>query len=191
MGSQQHPWERMPEESLLWYHRFEAFRLMEPVRSIAAVFREEEAEKNRGKPRTDPPGQWYEAAKQWRWEERAAAFDLHQDAEIEKRIVAERKKVLRSRFALQHKRIETLDRVAQQLLDYLEDEANVWLPDVKAVAGERVDILRFNAPLLDSLRGYLGDIAAEKGERRAKNDVYIKELPKEYNFDPDQDGVEE
>jgi hypothetical protein len=179
-------WDRLPREPLLWFRRFEWFKRMEPERLIPAVYREMTKDDE-----NNTPGSWYKMAKKWRWEERATAWDAHLDEQVERTILAERKKVLRSRYALQHKRIETLDQVAQKLIDYLEDEDNIWLPDVKAIGIERVDIVRFNAPLLDKIRDYLADIAAEKGERVKKNDMSITFPPDIYEgMGPDDDGSE-
>ncbi len=152
---------------------------MEPVRSIVAVFREEQPEENRGKQRKDAPGPWYEKANQWQWEDRAAAWDAHQDEQIEKRIVAERKKVSTSRYALIHKRIQKLDEIAEKLIGYLDDEDYIWLPDVKAIGNgpgaERVDLVRFNDALFSEIRAHFADIAAEMGERVKKQEITGKD----------------
>jgi hypothetical protein len=189
-------WERQEGETLLWYRRFERFRLMEPVRKIALVFQEEQqTEENRGKQRNEPPGVWYEIAKQWRWEDRAAAWDAYRDEQIETQIVAERKKVLKSRFALMHKRVELLDRKIQQLVEITDSESGVWLPDVKSVGtgpgAERVDLVQFNSDAFKELREYLDDIAAELGERVKKTDATVNLIPKTYlDLDQDEDGSE-
>lgn len=180
-GKQQQAWERMEGEPDRWYRRYERFRLMEPVRSIAAVFREEETEKNREKPRTVPTGDWYEMANRWRWEERAAAWDAHLDAEIEKTIAAERKKILRSGLALQHKRVELLNEKAHKLAEITDRDDGIWIPDVKSIGtgkdAERVDLVQFNDAAFRELREYLADIADEMGERIKKKELTYKELP--------------
>jgi hypothetical protein len=186
-------WDKQSGESDLWYRRFAKFRLMEPVRKIAFVFQEEQAEGSRGKQRTEPPGAWYEIAKQWRWEERAAAWDAFQDDQIEKQIITERKKILRSRYALIHKRVELLDRKIQQLVEITDRDDGIWLLDVKSVGtgptAERVDLVQFNADAFRELREYLGDIAAELGERVKKTDATVTVMPKAYlDLDPDEDG---
>lgn len=166
---QQQLWDKQEDEPPIWFRRFERYRLMEPVRSIVAVFQQEETKKNREKPRKKPTGDWYEIAKKWKWEERVAAWDAYVDEEVEKRIVAERKKVLRSHYALMHKRVELLDRKVQQLAEITDDEGKVWLPDVKSVgsgpSARRVDLVQFNDAAFRELREYLDDIAAEMGER--------------------------
>lgn len=193
MSDEPKAWERQPNEPLTWHKRFTRFRLMEPVRSIAAVFQEEEAERNREKPRTKPTGDWYEIAKEWSWEERVAAWDEFLEEQTEKQLIAERKKVLKSGFAVMHKRVKELDAITTRLIGYLDDENNVWLPDVKAIGtgphARQVDIVHFNSALFGEIRNYLGDIAAEMGERVKKNETAITSLPANVyiGFNPDEE----
>jgi hypothetical protein len=53
---------------------------------------------------------------------------------------------------------------------------NVWLYDVKQIGGgegaERVDLVRFNAALIEQFRGVLDDLAKETGGRRQKRDNF-------------------
>lgn len=181
MSERQELWEQMPDEPLRWYRRFEKFRLMEPVRSIALVFQAEETEKNREKPRTKPTGDWYEIAKQWKWEERAAAWDAYQDEQLDKQIIAERKKVLKSHYALMHKRVQELDELATLLRGEIHDRKKYYLTDVKQIGygefAERVDLEVFNDKLVSEFRASLADIAAEMGERVKKTETAITEFP--------------
>lgn len=195
MSDKQEPWARQEGESLLWYSRFTAFRLMVPVRSIADVFQQEEGAKKRENPRTKPTGDWYEQAKKWKWEERAAAWDAQLDTQIEQQIAAEEKRIIRAHYALKHKRIQELDTIVTRLIGYLEDEHNVWLPDVKGIGtgptAERVDLIRFNDALFAQIRGYFADIAAEKGDRVKNNKMSISFPPDTYyGIGPDDDGSE-
>lgn len=175
--SEQQPWEQMEGEPLLWYKRFTRFRLMEPVRSIAAVFHEEKASKNPEKPRRNPDNDWYEAAKQWSWEERASAWDAVQIAHLEQSIASEKARVLLEGYAVMHRRVARLNAEVEQLLTYAQDESKVWMADVKAVGFERVDLVQFNASLFHEIREHFADIAAELGERIKKKEVSYKELP--------------
>jgi hypothetical protein len=68
------PWESSPGEPARWYARFERFRLAGPGRSILATFNAERADKGLTK-RACVPGAWTEAARRWRWRERAEAWD--------------------------------------------------------------------------------------------------------------------
>lgn len=61
-------WAQQPKEPGHWYDRLERFRLLGPGRSIEVVFRQE---RTAGR----PSKHWYEAAKRWRWVERAEAWD--------------------------------------------------------------------------------------------------------------------
>jgi hypothetical protein len=188
-------WDRQPGESLLWYRRFERYRLMEPVRSINAVYGEENGTKQDEKERPKAPGKWYETAKKWQWDARAAAWDVTQDEQTERAITAERKKVLRTQYALMHKRVELLNRKAEQLAGITDTPDEIWVPDVKQIGygefAERVDLKIFNDAAFRELREYLDDIAAELGERVKKSETTIKSLPKVYiDLDPDEDGSE-
>lgn len=189
------PWLKQPNEPLLWWKRFEKFRQMEPIHSIPEVFRAEEATRKREKRRTDPPGDWYAQAKKWQWEERAAAWDAFADAQIEKEIAAERKKILRSEYALMHKRVQLLNRKIKQLEAITDTDDKIWLDDVKSVGygpdAERVDLKVFNADAFKELREYVDDVAAEMGERVKKSEVSAKVhstgrigvyLPQKYNL---------
>lgn len=175
------PWDRIEGEPDRWYRRFERYRLMEPVRSVAAVFQEEQEKKNPENPRKNPDKDWYEARDRWKWDERVSAWDAYLDGELEKTIAAERKKILRTGMALQHKRVELLARKVQQLIDITDAQDGIWLADVKSVGtgpnAERVDLVQFNDAAFKELREYLADIADEMGERVKKKEIAYKELP--------------
>jgi hypothetical protein len=189
---QQKPWERIENEPQIWYRRFERFLLMFPKRSIAAVFQEEETERNREKPRIKPTGDWYEMAEKWQWEERTQAWDDAQFAEDEK--VAAR--VRRSGFALQYKRILALQDLVDGLITETKNQERVWLPDVKAIGNgpdaERVDLVQFNDALFKEIREYITDIADEMGDRVKKKEIAVTSLPPDLyeGIGPNDDGSE-
>lgn len=184
------PWEKQEGEPALWFRRFERYRLMFPRRSVCALYHEEHPKKNQEKPRTNPGPEWYEAAKHWRWEERAEAWDAHEFAEEEKIKV----RVMRSGFALQHNRIVALQEQLSTLLTYTQEEHRVWVPDVKGIGtgsdAERVDLVQFNDALFKEIREYLADIADEMGERIKKKDVTHRTIPPDSyeGIGPDEDG---
>lgn len=113
----------------------------------------------------------------WGWVERAATFDM----EWEHIKDDERRKVMQYGLALDFERVTKLKRLA----DFLENQIyesgedglfhNVWLPDVKQIGAgeytERVDIERFNAPLIGEYRSVLDDIAKEVGGRIKKSEL--------------------
>ncbi len=68
-------WERLEGEPHRWFRRFEAYRLLGGRRTIEAVYRaESRAGGSKGK---RPNRHWYAHAKQYQWEERAAAWDKY------------------------------------------------------------------------------------------------------------------
>ncbi len=81
---------------------------------------------------------------------------------------------MQSGLALAHNRVEQLKVLAIFLKTQMYEQGkggvyhNVWLPDVKQVGGERVDIERFNAPIISEFRATLDDIAKETGGRKAQ-----------------------
>lgn len=132
---------------------------------------------------------------QYRWQERAKQYDVEQAKILDEAIAEERTKILKSRYALMHKRVELLDRKIQQLVEITDDEKGIWLPDVKSVGtgpgAERVDLVQFNADAFRELREYLDDIAAELGERVKKADTTVTLVPKTYlDLDESEDGSE-
>ena len=66
------PWDRMQGEPFDWHARFQIYRDQGPSRSLAKAYRE--WTDSSGKPSKTTKAK----AKEWRWEERALAFDQHQ-----------------------------------------------------------------------------------------------------------------
>ena len=64
------PWQRMPYERTLWYSRFEIFRSLGPGRTLEDAWRALEV-----KTAQHPSWRWYEVSKEFRWRERAEAWD--------------------------------------------------------------------------------------------------------------------
>jgi hypothetical protein len=174
MSEERQTWDRIQEEPNLWYQRFESFRLLGPGRSILAVFNQWRLAKSRKVARNFPKS-WRRAADLWRWRERAEAWDEHIRKRAASEAESERLRILSSGYALQHKRIEVLDELAKLLHEELNTDDKRWVPDVKSIGGgenaERVDIVRFNAPIIEQFRKTLDDLAAEMGERISKQEV--------------------
>jgi hypothetical protein len=162
----QQPWERKEGEPNLWFQRFERYRLAGPKRTLLGTVNAEKAERGLQRRARSTPGAWQRNFEQWRWKERAEAWDEH----IARKVAAEAEaKALSSGYALRYKRIESLNQIANLLLEELLEEDKRWLPDVKQIGGgeyaERVDIVRFNSALIQQFRETLDDLAAEMGER--------------------------
>ena len=109
------------------------------------------------------------SVKEWsiryNWVARSQAFDDRIAANAAAAYETRRAAIMDQHLALTHERVEKLYKIFAKLEPYLENEATVWLAEPKMVGEERVDIMRFNAPLFDQLRKVLADIAAEVGGR--------------------------
>jgi hypothetical protein len=84
-------------------------------------------------------------------------------------------RVLTSGYALMHRRVEALDKLSKKLEAYMEDEHNIWLPDVKSIGtgptAERVDLVQFNDRLISEYRATFADLASELGQRVKKQEI--------------------
>lgn len=116
-------------------------------------------------------------SKTFSWADRAREFD----ASWEARKTAEAEAVLNFGLAHSHERLRKLYRLAALLEAQIYERGiygdlhNLWVPDVKSIGtgefAERVDIERFNAPLLEQYRKVLEDIAKETGGRVQKQET--------------------
>lgn len=98
------PWERLPGENALWYHRFLTFRDLGPARKIHRAYLVECERDNNGK---EPPNInkiWYQRAGQFHWVERANAWDEHR-----------RHVVFNQGYASELERIAKLDKLIVRL----------------------------------------------------------------------------
>ena len=66
-------WERLPDEPMKWFVRFQAFLALGPTRTIEETWRSEYSG-----PAKRPDSGWAKASKTWRWKERAEAYDQAQ-----------------------------------------------------------------------------------------------------------------
>lgn len=68
-------WDRQPGEPERWFLRFDVYRRAGVGRSIEAIWKQECAATGETVRAKRPSNAWYARAKQWRWEERASAWD--------------------------------------------------------------------------------------------------------------------
>ncbi len=148
---------------------FEDYYNLGPGRSLAAL-----ARRYQKQTKARPPTRQMSQLKKWStelgWQARVAARDAELAAKEQAALEAERIKVIQSGFALMHKRLKSLNEVGELLLAEVLTTDKRWLPDVKQIGSgeyaERVDLVRFNAPLIEQFRKTLDDIATELGQRR-------------------------
>lgn len=84
---------------------------------------------------------------------------------------------LKKGFALKERRVESLNKLAEEVERDLLEDGRLWLPDRKAVGTgdyqEIVDVETFNSAEVTQFRGLLDDIAKEVGDRRQKVDLKV------------------
>lgn len=76
-------WEQQAGENNLWFSRFEAYRMAGPERTLLGAF-----QTVTGKEKIS--GAWKDAAKKWKWIERAAAWDTFERERLNREYEQER-----------------------------------------------------------------------------------------------------
>ena len=159
---------KMMQESNRARHAFEDYYALGPGRSLPIL-----SAKYRKQSKVRPPTRQLSQLKKWStvflWQERIAQRDAEITAKALVGLEDRKRQALESGFALMFERVGTLKELAGLLWGEINVEDKRWLPDVKQIGmgenAERVDIVRFNAPLIEQFRKALDDIAAEVGER--------------------------
>jgi hypothetical protein len=152
------------------------YLLMGPGRSLKKLHEQYRGQSEGGAGVPKPPTTRLATLEQWstefNWQERAAEYDQGIQAEKEEAARAYRAAIMEEGFALDMERVAALKELAAKLQKEIGVPSQVWLKDVKQIGAgdkaERVDIVRFNAPLIDRFRGTLDDIAKEVGGRKQK-----------------------
>lgn len=144
---------------------FEDYYALGPGRSLTVLVARYQ-KRTKPIPPTKHLGQLKKWSTAFKWQARVA----ERDAEIAQAALAGMKRAAtETGFAIYQNRIEALNSLAEMLLGELNENDKRWLPDVKQIGqgefAERVDIVRFNASLIEQFRKTLEDIAAEMGER--------------------------
>lgn len=172
-----HAWMPRENEPSRWYERFLIYLRLGPDRSLHAAYVEyrkaRESARKRAKTvreRYGVPRSWKTGFERFSWAERATAKDKAERAEVDAAYEKRRKEILESGYALAFERVAKLDELATLLWDELTTDTKRWLADAKGIGSgdtfKRVNIVRFNAPLIEQFRATIADIAIEKGERK-------------------------
>jgi len=96
-------WDRQPGEPMLWYNRFEIYRLMGPDRSLLGAYKlylHEKARKDAKKSPKTTPRPWNRNAEAWRWQARAEAWDIEVLRERAEQEEKEREEARRRRIEI-------------------------------------------------------------------------------------------
>lgn len=167
MDDEQLPWEWQDGEPNLWYDRFLVYLRMGPSRTkLGAVHLVEEAEKGREKQSSKVPGAWNDAASEWRWKERAEAWDEYR-----------RKQVFTQGNAYDVNRVEKLNKYSERL----ETEIDRMLD---ALAKKKTRKVWFNHFMYEKYLQSLDALAAETGGR-------VKTTKQEHSGSIDVGGAKE
>jgi hypothetical protein len=121
------PWFRQKGEPALWFMRFNLYLDLGPKRSLRKALAADpvqqkatKGDKKQSEPKklsdVSVPGAWSRASKVWNWQERAAAYDL---AEQAKRAGYLRETASRTHFASRAYRILQLDYMARVLKSFM------------------------------------------------------------------------
>lgn len=149
---------------------FEDYYALGPGRSLTMLAERYVAQRKHGA--TTPTrhratlGRW---SRQFAWQERVAQRDAELAAAAQQALERQRAEAIQSGFALFFRRIARLNELAELLWEEINTEHKRWLRDVKQIGSgefaERIDLIRFNAGLIEQFRKTLEDLAAEMGER--------------------------
>lgn len=123
-----------------------------------------------------PPTKRIKTLKDWsaqyEWQARAALYDTA----IQEQKITFAAEALQTGLASTYERVLALKKLAGSLTAEIWEPGgklvpgNVWLNDAKQIGkgsyAERIDLIRFNAPLIEQYRGVLDDLARETGGRK-------------------------
>jgi len=69
-------WDRVPGEPVLWYERFDLYRLAGPGRGLDATYRLVSGKSGRA------GAAWWKNAERWHWQDRAEAWDAEERVKL-------------------------------------------------------------------------------------------------------------
>lgn len=159
--------ERQPSETDKAVQACNDYLRMGAGRSLS-LLAQKYTENDQKRPPTKAEGTLKDWSTTYGWVERASLYD----AELERLRTEAAQRAMQEGLALDWERVGKLKRLAEFLEDQIYEVGangvhhNVWLPDVKQVGMDRVEIERFNGAILDQYRGVLDDLAKETGGRK-------------------------
>jgi transposase-like protein len=182
-------WDKLEGESSKAYAAFCAYRDLGFERSIAKVA--QACGKSVGL-----LNRW---SSQYQWVSRADAYDQHLQKVKQAAEEAEIQRIMSEGYALVHKRVEALNKMAVMIEAELTEEAAerrgsvgaLWVRDYRLSKDFCKEIQVFAAPIISELRATYADLAKELGQRIAKTDITLDANVKGYvTISPDDWDVE-
>lgn len=179
--------ERQPGESKPAVVACNDFLRMGPGRGMADLIARYKSQAAAEGEHETPPTLSYGQIRKWSmkfdWPARAEEYDAQDQKSRNTTFAERRREILEEGLALDHERVSALKHIATDLLNQYNEtddngrRVNLWVRDVKQIGqgptAERVDIVRFNAALVEQLRGALDDIAKEVGGRVQKQETNL------------------
>lgn len=121
-------WQHQPGEPPLWYSRFHRFLLMGARRSLLATYNAECSAGKGAKKRDTVPSAWNNACEEWRWRDRATAWDNFQQKREEEEWQIRR----REQRELEWQASQQLFKKAEQMLNQSLDDCKWSFRDAAA-----------------------------------------------------------
>ena len=146
MAKERMPWDRLEDEDDLWYERFEIFRQLGAIRSIAQTYRIAQRERPEltGK---SPNSTWSEKVAKYRWLERARAWDDYQREQFRAKEleIAEERRMARLQMIKELEKDSFIGLQNANIASMNQAEARAYLPQIRmllvALLGiERVEL---------------------------------------------------
>lgn len=177
MEASKRPWDRIedPLEPLVWYARFEVYRLRGPGRSLLGAYNQWQTEKGR-KVATGAPMRWRKALETWHWKERAEAWDL---SELEIRRQQEEQRWRERRVEQKDKEwaaSQALLEKANQMLQAMRVARTVIEDEGRTIIIEPVDWGPGDLARFLDLFSKLGRLSAEMETERKKVGVTLDDV---------------
>lgn len=157
-----------------------AYLQLEPQsRSMAALLAQIGAQANQPLPGQKQIERW---AAKYAWAERARHHDEVRRQRNRREMDERQRIILQQGLATTLERVAELKELYSQLKKELLREERVWLCEVKYQRVddgryEKVENLRFNAALINQVRGVLADLARETGGRVLKTELSLPQQP--------------
>lgn len=168
------PWSRQEDEPLVWYARFEVYRLRGPGRSLLGAYNQWQTENGR-KTATGATMRWRKAAEEWRWKERAEAWDL---SELEIRRQQEEQRWRERRIEQKDKEwvaAQGLLEKANQMMQALRVARTVVEDEGRTIIIEPVDWGPSDLARFLDLFSKLGRLSAEMETEKRKEEITGKD----------------
>ncbi|MBA4421301.1 MAG: hypothetical protein C0391_09150 [Anaerolinea sp.] len=161
-------WDRQPGKPNKWYSIFTEYRMLGPNRTLVDTYRKLRPDQPLpASNRLHIPGGWKDNAGKWRWKERAEAWDTELYRVSIAQEEARQRDVLTTGLPIKANRVEALNELAKKLCKEAMDPNKRWLKEIRG----GLEVIHFNAGLIEQCRGVLADIAKEMGHRTTTMDV--------------------